>query len=43
VREKISKVKFLPEEDPGILEAYMEVDNSFKKLLQKKGLSEENV
>ncbi len=43
VREKISKVKFLPEEDPGILEVYMEVDNSFKKLLQKKGLSGENV
>ena len=43
VREKISKVKFLPEEDPGILETYMEVDNSFKKLLQKKGLSRENV
>jgi len=43
VREKISKVKFLPEEDPGILEAYMEVDNSFKKLLKKKGLSGENV
>jgi len=32
VREKISKMKFLPEEDPGVLEAYVEVDNAFKEL-----------
>jgi len=43
VREKISKVKFLPEEDPGILEVYMEVNEAFKKLLQVKGMSGENV
>ncbi|MCK4646396.1 MAG: V-type ATP synthase subunit A [Candidatus Aminicenantes bacterium] len=43
VREKISKVKFLPEEDPGILEVYMEVNEAFKKLLQMKGMSGENV
>lgn len=34
VREKISKMKFLPEKDPDVLEVYMEVDNAFKKLLQ---------
>jgi len=43
VREKISKMKFLPEEDAGILEVYIEIDNDFKDLLQKKGMSEENV
>jgi len=43
VREKISKVKFLPEEDPGILEVYIEVNEAFKKLLQMKGMSRENV
>jgi len=43
VREKISKMKFLPEEDPGILEIYMEIDGAFKDLLQKKGTSEDNV
>jgi V/A-type H+-transporting ATPase subunit A len=43
VREKISKMKFLPVDDPGLLESYVEVDNDFKKLLQKKGSSEENV
>jgi len=32
VREKISKMKFLPEEDTGVLEAYMEVDSAFKEL-----------
>jgi V/A-type H+-transporting ATPase subunit A len=43
VREKISKMKFLPEEDPGILEIYMEIDGAFKDLYQKKGTSEDNV
>jgi len=36
-REKISKMKFLPEEDTALLEVYIEVDNVFKKLLQEKG------
>lgn len=36
VREKISKMKFLPEEDAGILEVYIEVDNSFRELLKSK-------
>jgi V/A-type H+-transporting ATPase subunit A len=43
VREKISKVKFLAERDPGILGSYIEVDNAFKELSQKKGMSEQNV
>nr|MBC8359289.1 V-type ATP synthase subunit A [Candidatus Aminicenantes bacterium] len=43
VREKISKMKFLPEEDAGIHEVYIKVDDAFKKLLQKKGIREENV
>lgn len=41
-REKISKMKFLPEDDPGILEIYMEVDKAFKELLLVKETSEEN-
>lgn len=32
IREKIAKLKFLPEEDTGIIEAYIEVDNAFKSL-----------
>ncbi|MBN1222206.1 MAG: V-type ATP synthase subunit A [Candidatus Aminicenantes bacterium] len=36
VREKISKLKFLPEEDPGILEAYVEVDEGFKEFFRGK-------
>jgi len=43
VREKISKMKFLPEEDPGILEIYMDIDSVFKGLTQKKETSEDNV
>ncbi len=43
VREKISKMKFLPEGESDLLEVYIEVDNAFKELLQKKGVSEENV
>ena len=34
VKEKISKMKFLPEKDADVLEVYLEVDNAFKKLLQ---------
>jgi len=36
VREKISKLKFLPEEDPGVLEAYVEVEERFKEFYQGK-------
>lgn len=36
VRERISKLKFLPEEDPGILEIYIEIDNAFKELKKSK-------
>ena len=36
VRESISKMKFLPADDPGILESYIEVDNTFKNLLKSK-------
>jgi V/A-type H+-transporting ATPase subunit A len=32
IREKIAKLKFLPEDDLGIIEAYVEVDNAFKSL-----------
>lgn len=42
VREKISKMKFLPEEDPDILEIYMEIDGAFKGLDEKKGTSEDD-
>ena len=43
VREKISKMKYLPEEDVAVLEAYIEVDNAFKELSQKKGMGDQNV
>ena len=36
VREKISKMKYLPEEAPELLEAYIEVDRAFNELLQVK-------
>lgn len=36
VREKISKMKYIPEEDPSLLEIYIEVDDAFKKLSQSK-------
>jgi len=36
VREIISKVKFLPEEDEGIPGSTTEVDNEFKELLKGK-------
>lgn len=32
IREKIAKLKYLPEEDEGILDAYVEVSNVFKNL-----------
>ncbi|MFP4082239.1 MAG: V-type ATP synthase subunit A [Candidatus Aminicenantes bacterium] len=37
VREKISKMKFLPEEDGAVLEVYVEVDNAFRKLEKREG------
>ena len=36
VRENISRVKFLPEEDPNIIESYVEVDIAYKELLKSK-------
>jgi V/A-type H+-transporting ATPase subunit A len=36
VREGISKMKYLPEDDSGVLESYIEVDNAFKNLLKGK-------
>jgi len=36
IREKISKMKYLQEDDPGILEIYVEADEVFKKMLQSK-------
>lgn len=36
VRDRIAKIKYLPEEDPGVLEAYIEVDNAFKGLTEDK-------
>lgn len=36
VREKISNMKYLLEEDASLLEVYIEVDNAFKKLSQSK-------
>jgi V/A-type H+-transporting ATPase subunit A len=35
IREKIAKMKFLAEEDTGIIEAYMEVNNAFNSLQKK--------
>jgi V/A-type H+-transporting ATPase subunit A len=32
IREKIAKLKYLPEKDPGIIEAYVEVSSAFKNL-----------
>ncbi|MFC2170017.1 V-type ATP synthase subunit A [Acidobacteriota bacterium] len=34
VREKISKMKFLPEEETGIHDVYLEIDQAFKELLK---------
>ena len=36
VRENISRMKFLPEEDPNIIESYVEVDIEYKELLKSK-------
>jgi hypothetical protein len=36
VREQISKIKYLPEEDEGILESYLAVDKNFKELIKGK-------
>jgi V/A-type H+-transporting ATPase subunit A len=36
VREKISKMKYLPEEDEGLLGVYVEIDQAFKELLKAK-------
>ncbi len=36
VREKVSKMKYLPEEDEGLLEVYVEIDETFKELLKVK-------
>lgn len=36
VREKISKMKFLPEEEAGLLEVFIEIDKAFKELLKAK-------
>lgn len=35
VREKISKMKYLPEEDTGILEVYKDIDKESKRLLHR--------
>jgi V/A-type H+-transporting ATPase subunit A len=32
VREKIAQMKYVPEEDPGVLEAYVEIDRAFEAL-----------
>jgi V/A-type H+-transporting ATPase subunit A len=34
IREKISKMKFLPEEDAELLDTYVQVDEAFKEMLQ---------
>ncbi len=34
IREKISKMKFLPEEDAELLDTYIQVDETFKEMLQ---------
>jgi len=36
VREKISKMKFLPEEEEALLEVYIEIDKTFKNLVKAK-------
>ncbi len=43
IRENISKMKYLPEEDVAMLETYIEVEKAFGGLSQKKGMSEPNV
>jgi V/A-type H+-transporting ATPase subunit A len=36
VREKISQMKYLPEEDEELLEVYLEIDKTFRELLKAK-------
>ncbi|KPJ69918.1 ATP synthase subunit A [candidate division WOR-1 bacterium DG_54_3] len=36
IRERISKMKFLPEEDAELLDTYIQVDEAFKEMLQRK-------
>jgi V/A-type H+-transporting ATPase subunit A len=36
MREQISKIKYLPEEDEGILESYLAVDKNYKELIKGK-------
>ena len=36
VREQVSKMKFLPEEDAGLLEVYIQIDRTFKNVLKAK-------
>jgi V/A-type H+-transporting ATPase subunit A len=36
VREKIAQMKYVPEEDPGVLEAYVEIDRAFQALGEEK-------
>jgi vacuolar-type H+-ATPase catalytic subunit A/Vma1 len=36
VREQISKMKFLPEEDAKLLEVYIQIDLTFKNILKAK-------
>jgi V/A-type H+-transporting ATPase subunit A len=40
VRDKIAKMKFLPEEDAEILDVYIETDKAFKTLLQSEELGD---
>ena len=36
VREQIAKMKFLPEEESGLLEVYIQIDLAFKNILKAK-------
>jgi V/A-type H+-transporting ATPase subunit A len=36
VREKIAQMKYVPEEDPGVLEAYVEIDRAFQALAEER-------
>jgi V/A-type H+-transporting ATPase subunit A len=36
VREQISKMKFLPEEDAELLEVYLQIDKTFKNVMKTK-------
>jgi V/A-type H+-transporting ATPase subunit A len=43
IREKISKMKFLPEEDAELLDTYVQVEEAFKEMLQSEELRGEDV